>query len=177
MNCFKFYRQSCTRTELKTVKDNPPSQHLTGNPLTFDRRLCPGARLGNLNLCLAGVGNLNRSAKRRFSRRVESHGRRFCLLRKSWVGHFNNFFPLGGGGEWRDMKKPIIKSESAPRFVRGRMLKMDNSKRENNWDLPVFIHASGPGSITKWGNIVQGHQKLVKSLKERLNRLSYFFSK
>ena len=57
------------------------------------------------------------------------------------------------------------------------MLKMNNSKRENNWDLPVFIHASGPGSITKWGNIVQGHQKLVKSLKERLNRLSYFFIK
>ena len=37
------------------------------------------------------------------------------------------------------------------------MMKMDNSKRENNWDLPVFIHASGPGSITKWGNIVYGY--------------------
>ena len=98
MICFKFYRQSCARIELKTVKDNPPSQHLTGNPLAFDRRLCPGARLGNLNLCLAGVGNLNRSAKRRFSRRVESHGRRFYLLRKSWVGNFNNFFLCGGGG-------------------------------------------------------------------------------
>lgn len=44
MICFKFYRQLCARTELKTVKDNLPSQHPTGNPLAFDRRLCPGAR-------------------------------------------------------------------------------------------------------------------------------------
>ena len=73
------------------------------------------------------------------------------------------------------MDRPTFKSESAQRFARRRMLKMDNSKRENNWDLPVFIHASGPGSISKWWNIVQGHQKLVKILKERLNRLSYFF--
>ena len=29
---------------MKTVKDNPPSQHLTGNPLAFDRRPCLGAR-------------------------------------------------------------------------------------------------------------------------------------
>ena len=119
MICFKFYRQSCARTELKTVKDNPPSQHLTGNPLTFDRRLCPGARLGNLNLCLAGVGNLNRSVKQRFSRRVESHGRRFCLLRKSWVGHFNNFFPLGGGEGVERYEKTNHQKRECPKVCPG----------------------------------------------------------
>ena len=39
-----FYRKSCARTELKTVKDNLPSQHLRGKPLAFDHRLCPGTR-------------------------------------------------------------------------------------------------------------------------------------
>ena len=42
--CFKFYRKSCARTELKTVKDNLPSQDLRGKPLAFDHRLCPGTR-------------------------------------------------------------------------------------------------------------------------------------
>ena len=39
-----FYRKSCARAELKTVKDNLPSQHLRGKPLAFDHRLCPGTR-------------------------------------------------------------------------------------------------------------------------------------
>ena len=44
MICFKFYWQSFARAKLKRVQDNLSSQHLTGNPLAFDRRPCSRAR-------------------------------------------------------------------------------------------------------------------------------------
>ena len=112
-----FYRKSCARAELKTVKDNLPSQHLRGKPLAFDHRLCPGTR--EFEPLPGWGGDLNRSVKQRFSRRVESHGRRFCLLRKSWVGHFNNFFPLGGGGGVERYEKTNHQKRECPKVCPG----------------------------------------------------------
>ena len=114
-----FYRKSCARAELKTVKDNLPSQHLRGKPLAFDHRLCPGTREfeplpgwgGEFEPeCQAAVQSTSRKSRSSILPSTKKLG-----------GAFQQFFSSGRGGEWRDMKKPIIKSESAPRLKDGQL--------------------------------------------------------